>query len=266
MTYFNYKSQLYRNHIFPFIQGLLHTRQAVIRGIPAVSTLPPPQPILAQPSPSLPAFRFLSTSTRIHRSATTKDDISIDDFRRKQEQIEEEFNKSSPITTLEQIRQNRTEEGKAKAEEDEHTNKIRKEILAAAMNFVPTLGWTKEAIIKGAESLGYPGVVHGLFPRGNGELIEYFYTDCTQRLVEWMDKETEGGTKRVPSEAVFISNAIHQRLKMLAPYRSSWPQAIAVMSLPHNAVKSLANLLTLADEICHYSGDRAVDVRSGRGG
>lgn len=130
------------------------------------------------------------------------------------------------------------------------------------MTFVPTLGWTKEAISKGAETLGYPGVVHGMFPRGNAELIEYFYTDCTQRLVKWMEEETEGG-KKVGSGKAFVTKAVEQRLRMLAPYLTNWPQAIAVMSLPPNAVKSLANLLTLVDEICYYSGDKAVDVSSG---
>lgn len=128
------------------------------------------------------------------------------------------------------------------------------------MTFVPTLGWTKEAISKGAETLGYPGVVHGMFPRGSAELIEYFYKNCTERLVEWMDKETEGGKKPAVSGKEFVTRAVEQRLRMLTPYLSSWPQAMAVMSLPPNAVKSLANLLTLVDEICYYSGDQAVDV------
>lgn len=189
---------------------------------------------------------------------STKDTPSIDEFRRKQEQIEQEFIKNTPLITPTEPAKRR---GEAK-KEDEHENKIRREILESAMAFVPTLGWTKDAICKGAETLGYPGVVHGMFPRGSAELIEYFYTNCTERLVEWMDKETEGGTKK-PKGKEFVTEAVHQRLMMLAPYRSNWPQAIAVMSLPPNAVKSLANLLTLADEICHYNGDRAVDVSSG---
>lgn len=190
---------------------------------------------------------------------TSKDSSkAIDDFRRQQEQLEEEFNKNSPVTPNAADLINRRQ-STGDEPEDEHTTKIRREILEAAMTFVPTLGWSKEAICKGAESLGYPGVVHGMFPRGNAELVEFFYTRCTERLVEWMEEETRGGEK-VASGRAFVTRAVEQRLRMLQPHLSSWPQAIAVMSLPPNAVKALANLLTLADEICYYSGDRAVDV------
>lgn len=200
--------------------------------------------------------RFSLSLPRLHSSSSKDGSSSIEDFRKKQEQLEEEFNKNSPIIPphVHETSNNSTESPK-----DEKTQKIRRDILNAAIKHVPTLGWTKEAICKGAEDLGYPGVVHGMFPRGSAELIEYFYTNCTERLVEWMDKETEGGTK-VGSGKEFVTRAVQQRLMMLEPYLNNWPKAIAVMSLPPNAIQSLANLLTLADEICYFSGDRAVDV------
>lgn len=200
--------------------------------------------------------RFSLSLPRLHSNSSKDGSSSIEDFRKKQEQLEEEFNKNSPIIPphVHEATNNSTESPK-----DEKTQKIRRDILNAAIKHVPTLGWTKEAICKGAEDLGYPGVVHGMFPRGSAELIEYFYTNCTERLVEWMDKETEGGTK-VGSGKEFVTRAVQQRLMMLEPYLNNWPKAIAVMSLPPNAIQSLANLLTLADEICYFSGDRAVDV------
>lgn len=47
---------------------------------------------------------------------------------------------------------------------------------------------------------------------------------------------------------------------MIVPYKPKWPQAIAIMSLPPNVPTTLANLLTLVDDICYYAGDRSVDV------
>ena len=47
---------------------------------------------------------------------------------------------------------------------------------------------------------------------------------------------------------------------MIQPYLSFWPQALAAMSLPPNGPKSIANLLTLVDDICYHAGDRSVDV------
>ena len=50
------------------------------------------------------------------------------------------------------------------------------------------------------------------------------------------------------------------RLRMIVPYLSTWPQAMAVQTLPQNAVESWTNLANLCDEIWYYAGDRSVDV------
>jgi ubiquinone biosynthesis protein COQ9 len=47
---------------------------------------------------------------------------------------------------------------------------------------------------------------------------------------------------------------------MIVPYLSRWPQAIAIMSLPPNVPNALATILAAVDDICHYAGDRSVDV------
>lgn len=58
-----------------------------------------------------------------------------------------------------------------------------------------------------------------------------------------------------------MKGAVETRLRMIVPYLSRWPQAIAIMSLPPNAPHTLASVLTLVDDICYYAGDRSVDVR-----
>lgn len=57
-----------------------------------------------------------------------------------------------------------------------------------------------------------------------------------------------------------VRDALEERLRMVIPYKKTWPQAMAIMTLPPNAPVSLANLLTLIDDICYYAGDRSVDV------
>ena len=37
-------------------------------------------------------------------------------------------------------------------------------------------------IIAGAEAIGMPSVVHGMFPRGGVELVFYLYEECNQEL------------------------------------------------------------------------------------
>lgn len=59
---------------------------------------------------------------------------------------------------------------------------------------------------------------------------------------------------------VQIRDAVETRLRMVIPYKKTWPQALAIMTLPPNVPTALANLLTLVDDICYYAGDRSVDV------
>lgn len=47
---------------------------------------------------------------------------------------------------------------------------------------------------------------------------------------------------------------------MIVPYLDRWSEAMVLLSLPRNVPTSLANLLTLVDDICFYAGDRSVDV------
>lgn len=63
-----------------------------------------------------------------------------------------------------------------------------------------------------------------------------------------------------PTPEAQVREAMENRLRMLVPYKKSWPQAMALMAVPPNVPKSLANILTLVDDICYYAGDRSVDV------
>lgn len=177
----------------------------------------------------------------------------IEDFRAREEKKEEEFNKL-PATVEEDNEEEQKEE-----KEDPEVTEIKTKILDAALTFVPTLGWKKETIIKGAEQVGYPGTVHGLFPRGGVELINYFYLKCNKELIEQMLAHV-GDCEKVENPKEFVCWAIKQRLQMIEPLISQWPQALGILTLPPNVPSAIANHLTLVDDICYYSGDRSVDV------
>lgn len=130
--------------------------------------------------------------------------------------------------------------------------------MDAALPFVSNYGWSRQTISKGAQSIGYPGIVHGMFPNGGIELVYHFYSRCNQQLIEQLKSELETNKSYNPIE--FVKKAVQHRLQMIEPYQSQWPQALGLMSLPPNAPKSLAHLLTLIDDICYYAGDRSVDV------
>lgn len=159
---------------------------------------------------------------------------------------------------------------KNRDQENAHENKeqksyedgIKRRILEASLPFVNEHGWSKNAISAGAESLGYPGVVHGMFPRGGAELVQHFYVNCNQDLTRILKGQTDKADKSSTKEhKELVCEAVEIRLRMITPYLSHWPQAIALMSLPPNVPTSLANLLTLVDDICYYAGDRSVDFR-----
>ncbi|XP_050311612.1 ubiquinone biosynthesis protein COQ9, mitochondrial [Anthonomus grandis grandis] len=139
---------------------------------------------------------------------------------------------------------------------DKYDEDIRNKILEASLPFVSELGWSKECLSRGAERLGYPGITHGMFNRGAGDLVHHFNTTSNHKLVQIM-QQVDQSTGMTPGR--FVELAIQERLKMLVPYRGKWAQAIAIMSLPPNVPQALATLLTMVDDICYYAGDRSVD-------
>jgi len=169
---------------------------------------------------------------------------TIEDFRTREEQREEEYSNQNTRSNDEE-------------KKDDKIQEIRSKIMDAALPFVSHYGWSRETISKGAESIGYPGVVHGMFPKGGIELVHYFYLRCNQQLIEQLKSEMEKKKSHNPVE--FVTRAVQLRLQMIEPYSAHWPQALGLMSLPPNVPTSLAHLLTLVDDICYYAGDRSVD-------
>lgn len=195
---------------------------------------------------------------------STKDEsttnIKIDQFRAEEEKIEREYE--------EQEKQHLGEESRGNSAEDQaKIQKLRSEILEASLKFVPTYGWSLETIVHGAESINYPGVAHGIFPNGAIELVQHFYTKCNRELIETLqqemamesEKDMKSSTEAL-SPRDFAIKAIRLRLEMVIPYKDTWPQALAIMTLPQNVPTALAQLLTLVDDICYCAGDRSVDI------
>ncbi|XP_031619302.1 ubiquinone biosynthesis protein COQ9, mitochondrial [Contarinia nasturtii] len=188
----------------------------------------------------------------------------IDQFRADEVKIEREYEEKQKNE-----QQTSADNDHSTTENHEKIQKIRSDILDASLKFVATNGWSHEAIAHGAESINYPGIAHGMFPNGAIELIHHFYAKCNRELIEQLQREiTETSEKTVDngkrgeplSPRDFAIKAIRMRLEMIIPYKDSWAQACAIMTLPQNVPTSLAHLLTLVDDICHSAGDRSVDI------
>lgn len=207
--------------------------------------------------------RSIYTDRKLWNSTTKSSDI--DQFRANEVKIEKDYEEQEKLK--EKSGQNVDDQSKAEPTEDhEKIQNVRNDILEASLKYVKTHGWSPEAIAHGAESIDYPGVIHGMFPNGGIELIHYFYTKCNRELIEQLQKELSvtidenGKPIEKPSPRDFAIRAIRLRLEMIIPYKDSWPQAIAMMTLPQNVPTSLAQLLTLVDDICYCAGDRSVDI------
>ncbi|XP_022912878.2 ubiquinone biosynthesis protein COQ9, mitochondrial [Onthophagus taurus] len=155
-------------------------------------------------------------------------------------------------------RNNSTNQQQSDTQNEKYEENIRNKILQASLKFVPSKGWSKDAIACGAEAVGYPGVTHGLFTKGGSDLVNYFQKVSNEELVQYMKNKSINPLKET-SPAEFVEDAVKIRLEMIIPYLSKWPQAIAIMSLPPNVPTALASQLTMVDDICYYAGDRSVD-------
>ncbi|XP_012284179.1 ubiquinone biosynthesis protein COQ9, mitochondrial isoform X2 [Orussus abietinus] len=154
-------------------------------------------------------------------------------------------------------------EGSGNENDEEYEANIKSKILSAALPFVHDYGWSQEAIAAGAESIGYPGIIHGMFSNGGVELVQHFYSTCNMKLNKMLMDDIraiqDDPSKKRKDPEKQVCDALKSRLKMLIPYKKTWPQAMALMALPPNVPTSLANILTLVDDICYHAGDRSVD-------
>ena len=144
----------------------------------------------------------------------------------------------------------RKETGQKRADKDEH---IKEKILNAALGFVPDLGFSQNAIEKGVELAGLPKVSSGII-KGPIDLVHHHYDQANNLLETQMKAEQEKA-----SITQFLRKHSEARLKMNVPYIKHWPQALGLMALPQNHVKSLNYGLTLVDTMWHCAGDKSLD-------
>lgn len=135
---------------------------------------------------------------------------------------------------------------------------VKGKILDASLNHVQQHGWTKDTLAIGAESLGYPSISHGLFPKGGVELVHHFYRQCNIRLGAQLQLDPHRDSTK---QHEFLRDAVERRLRMNEDYVVSgrWIEAMGLMALPPNAPASLQHFAHLMDDMWHYAGDTSVD-------
>jgi len=147
------------------------------------------------------------------------------------------------------------------ADEDEAT---KTSILNSSLKFVCSHGWSQLALSSGAEALGHPSVVAGLFPHGGQELVLHHVRTCNKRLDAIMKEEVEqlvqeGGRLNIGK---FIRKFVEVRLRMNQEFLlcDKWSEAMAILANPSNACDSLSCMQELCDDIWHRAGDKSSDL------
>lgn len=228
---------------------------------PSTTNLLQPVSYYHKSSPKLPILRHHTASYSTSSTANTSQDqhlkSNLDEFRAKEEKRDAELLKEA---AEDESQKKAREEEEREKEKDQKAQAIKAKILESSLKHVPIHGWSTESIVKGAEELGYPGIAHGMFEEGPIELIYHFYSKCNRQLISQLKTETNDGQKEVADPFEFLVRAVRMRLELTLTHKSNWSQALAIMTLPQNVPNSLAQLLTLVDDICFYAGDRSVDV------
>ncbi|XP_057379922.1 ubiquinone biosynthesis protein COQ9, mitochondrial-like [Daphnia carinata] len=151
-----------------------------------------------------------------------------------------------------------------KDEETEYETDIKSKILDAALGYVDISGWSKEALAQGAESLGYPSVTHGLFPKGGVELVHHFYQQANDRLSSELPSDIQEAhldPLKAKDDLKILRLAVEKRLRMNTEhiYTGRWTEAMGLLAFPANAPSSLKLLANLVDEMWFHAGDTSVD-------
>nr|XP_014981733.2 ubiquinone biosynthesis protein COQ9, mitochondrial isoform X3 [Macaca mulatta] len=120
-----------------------------------------------------------------------------------------------------------TDQGGEEEEGYESEEQLQDRILTAALEFVPTHGWTAEAIAEGAQSLGLSSAAASMFGKDGSELILHFVTECNARLTRMLEEEqklVQLGQAEKKKTDQFLRDAVETRLRMLIPYIEHWPR------------------------------------------
>lgn len=148
---------------------------------------------------------------------------------------------------------------------------IRSAILTAALGHVPVLGFTPEAITRGAHDAGYLGATTSLFssrvssPTTDGptELVLFHLRQSRAELCRRFGPSHNHGNQSSsrPSSPTTLNQLFVARLGLSAPVLHHHASAVGLLSLPHNIPSAATELAALADDLLVLTGDRVLDSR-----
>ena len=153
------------------------------------------------------------------------------------------------------------EEGAEQGRKKQSEDKIRSRILYHALDHVNEHGWSRKALSRGAEDIGYAAVAEGMFENEGADLVLYFVKESNEKLFRYMQEhidEFKDSNGKLDVSG-FIQDVIQYRLSLTIPYISSWPEAMKLLLSPKILSESMNELGHMVDEIWYQAGDRSSD-------
>ena len=132
---------------------------------------------------------------------------------------------------------------------------VKEQILNAAIQHVPSVGWSVDVIELATADLGLSPLARGLFPRGAGDLVSHHERQCRELMMTQL-VALDSSQMRVPAR---IQAAVKTRLLLNVPYLDMWPDAMAIQLEPANALPAFQELATLMDDMWYFAGDTSTD-------
>ena len=138
----------------------------------------------------------------------------------------------------------------------ENIDAMRDSILDATLPNVMFDGWTRAALLVGAEAAGHREVdVDLAFPRGPRDAIAYWFERGDRRMTEKL-AAMDLAEMRIRDR---IAAAVRARLEDLAPHKDSVRRALSFLARPGNADLAARGLWRAVDLMWREIGDEATD-------
>jgi ubiquinone biosynthesis protein COQ9 len=129
--------------------------------------------------------------------------------------------------------------------------------LAAAVEHVPRLGWTRTALRAGLADIGAdPEDADMLFPGGAADMIELFF-DLADRTMEAVADDPDFAALRMTAR---VRALVLGRLDALAPQREAVRRAMAVLATPRHGRVAARSLARTVDTVWRLAGDTSTDA------
>ena len=145
----------------------------------------------------------------------------------------------------------------AKPKQQPHLDRIRAQLLSAALPLAPFEGWSAHTLNEAAASAGLdPGAVELACPRGVLDVLAYWSARSDRTMVAALE-QAGPGAMRVRERVTF---AVQQRLAAIgAQNREAASRAAARLAMPDALITAKQLLWQSADAIWRALGDRSTD-------